>query len=233
MRATAEPRISRPANADPAAAPDGLRADAPGLLVVCGLATLAGAVDACAIRQTKDIFVSFMSGNTTMFGVALAQDASHRLQMIGGVLASFVAGAAIGTVIRSFAGARHLPAVVLAVAAVLVGPAAFPAWPAPALALGMGMLNTAAQAAGPMQVSLTYVTGTLVKFGQGLGWLLCGRATDWRWLAQTVPWGGMLAGAVAATAALNAFGDGAFALLPVLAVLLAALTWRSGPHRPL
>jgi uncharacterized membrane protein YoaK (UPF0700 family) len=229
MSATANSTIPRRGPAAGEDAPDGLRDDAPGLLLVCGLAALAGAVDACAIWQTKDIFVSFMSGNTTMLGVTLAHGSGGRLQAIGTVIAMFVVGAALGAVIRNFAGARHLAAVMLAVAAVLAAPVALPHWRIPPLALAMGMLNTAAHAAGPVHVSLTYVTGTLVKLGEGIGVLLCGKAKNWHWLKQAVPWLGMLAGAIAATWAVGAFATETFAALPVLALALAASSWRIGP----
>ncbi len=42
----------------------------------------------------------------------------------------------------------------------------------------MGLLNAAMHRAGATGISLTYVTGALVKFGQGLGSLLCRRQED-------------------------------------------------------
>jgi uncharacterized membrane protein YoaK (UPF0700 family) len=54
---------------------------------------------------------------------------------------------------------------------------------------------------GETAVSLTYVTGTLVKFGQGLGQTLCGRPGDWGWLLQAPMWLCLLAGGTAAAAA--------------------------------
>ena len=49
------------------------------LIIVSALSALAGAVDVCGLSLMKGVFVSFMSGNTTNLGVALASgDGSPR-----------------------------------------------------------------------------------------------------------------------------------------------------------
>ena len=187
-------------------------------------------MDASGIFLLKDLYVSFMSGNTTSLGGALGRADWGRAGFIAGIVAVFVLGAAAGTVLAHVAGRYRLPAVVLAVSAVLVVPlvsAGFAAW---AMIFGMGALNAAMQEAGPVKVSVTYVTGTLVKFGQGLGRMVCGTSNDNGWVAQTVPWFGLLAGAAIAALSLSRFGVLAFAGLPVAGGLITAGAWASLPR---
>jgi uncharacterized membrane protein YoaK (UPF0700 family) len=163
-----------------------------------------------------------MSGNTTSFGAALARQDWTRCRLIAGILVSFVGGAAAGTVIAHRAGRYHLPVVTLTVAAILTLPLFAPAVTVPALTVAMGALNAAMQRAGPIAVSVTYVTGTLVKFGQNIGHLLCGAPPGRAMLEQIVPWAGLLAGAVLASAGLAAFGRITFDALPAAATLIGA-----------
>ena len=196
-----------------------------GLAVVALLAALAGAVDACGLSLLKDLYVSFMSGNTTQMAAAAARADWPRAALIASLVALFVAGAAAGTVAAPLVGRYHLPAVLVLVAAILAVPLAAPGATAPALTFGMGMLNAAMQHAGTVKVSITYVTGALVKFGQGLGLLLCGKRRDWDWLEQGVPWLGLVLGAAAATLGLQRFAGVVFAVLPAAAGLIAGATW--------
>ncbi|RYY14025.1 MAG: DUF1275 domain-containing protein, partial [Cytophagaceae bacterium] len=51
--------------------------------LVLGIVGLAGFVDAYSFIQFKELFVSFMSGNTTSLGVAVAQhDTGHWRQHV-------------------------------------------------------------------------------------------------------------------------------------------------------
>ncbi len=197
-----------------------------GLLVACCLAALAGAVDACGLSVLHDLYVSFMSGNTTSLGSALAGGHWARAWLIAAVIVSFVGGAAGGTVLATIAGGYRLPVVLAAVAVVLAVPCLVPRGTVPAMPLAMGMLNAAMQQAGPVSVSITYVTGTLVKLGRGLGLALLGQADGKDWLLQAVPWVGLLAGATAATLGLAVFGRLTFLAPPLAAMLLAGVTWR-------
>jgi uncharacterized membrane protein YoaK (UPF0700 family) len=205
--------------------PDGTRDAKAGLLIVCALAALAGAVDASGFFLLKDLYVSFMSGNSTSMASALAHGDLPRVGLIAGILAAFVAGAAAGTVIGVLTGRWHAPLVILAAAAVLVIPVVMPAGSIPAMTFAMGMLNATIRQAGPVEVTVTYVTGTLAKLGRGLGLLICGQARDWTWLAQCVPWLGLVAGAALATLALTRIGLVTLFALPVIAAIIAAATW--------
>lgn len=201
-----------------------------GLALVFGLSALAGAVDACGLAILKDLFVSFMSGNTTSLAVAIGRGEVSRILLIAPIIATFVAGAAAGTMLAIAAGRRHLPVVVAAVAGILALPVAWPAATIPAMTFAMGALNAAMNRAGSVSVSLTYVTGTLVKLGIGLGQLLCGRVRDWAWLLQAVPWLGLVAGGIAAAVALAHVGRLAIDGLPLVALAIAASAWLALPR---
>ena len=202
-----------------------------GLATVFVLSALAGAVDACGLTILKDLFVSFMSGNSTSLAVALGQGDRARLALIAPILVAFVAGAAAGTIVAIRIGRLRLPAVVLMVAVILAAPVAVPAATILAMTFAMGALNAAMNRAGAVSVSVTYVTGTLVKVGAGLGHVICGKAKDWTWLEQGVPWLGLVAGGVAATVSLMHLGRWTIDALPVVAFVIAIGTWLAEPAR--
>jgi uncharacterized membrane protein YoaK (UPF0700 family) len=177
-----------------------------GLILAALLAGLAGMVDAIGFLRLGHLFVSYMSGNTTQFAVAVGR---NRLAEAGSILlliVLFVLGAAGGQLIVHFTGRRHLTAVLATVMALLMLAAVMETAPAP-MVLAMGALNAAMHRAGNVAVSLTFVTGTLVRFGQGLGDFLAGRADGWAWAAQAVPWVGLIAGATIAGTAYERIGS--------------------------
>jgi uncharacterized membrane protein YoaK (UPF0700 family) len=168
-----------------------------GLALAACLAGLAGMVDAIGLLRLGHLFVSYMSGNSTQMALAAGQ---LRLDEAGSILVLiglFVLGAAGGQVLAHFAGRRRLTAVLAAVMALLAAAAALGTAPKP-MVLAMGVLNAAMHRAGNVAVSLTFVTGTLSRFGQGLGDLLIGRPGGWVWAWQMVPWLGLVAGAALA-----------------------------------
>jgi uncharacterized membrane protein YoaK (UPF0700 family) len=209
--------------------PDATRDERTGLLIVWWLAALAGAVDACGFYLLKDLYVSFMSGNTTSMAAALARGDLPRVGLIAGIIVAFVAGAAFGTVVGVLSGSRRIPVVILTAAIVLIVPAAASALAIQAMAFAMGSLNASIHQAGSVEVTVTYVTGTLAKLGRGIGLLVCGQARDWVWLRQAVPWLGLVAGATAATASLIHLGPATLLALPVIAALIAAGSWLALP----
>lgn len=193
-----------------------------GLVLAALLAGLAGMVDAIGFLQLGHLFVSFMSGNSTQ----MALDAGRlRLGEAGAILVLillFVAGAAGGQVLAHLTGRHHLTAVLTAVLALLTAAAALGTAPKP-MVLAMGALNAAMHRAGNVSVSVTFVTGTLVRFGQGLGDLVTGRTGGWIWVEQAVPWLGLVCGAVIAGAVYARIGS-AVAWVPV-GLAAALLLW--------
>lgn len=180
-------------------------------------AALAGYVDAAGFLSANAYFVSFMSGNTTRLGVDLVlrpETAAIPALLILG----FVVGVFAGAVVAAKAGAGRKTAV-LALVAVLLAGAALAAQLSGVtvtlalLVLAMGGLNNTFQRDGTVSVGLTYMTGALVRFAQGLA----ARVTDTGgagWDSWLLLWLGLALGAVA----------GAYALLawPGLALWLAA-----------
>jgi uncharacterized membrane protein YoaK (UPF0700 family) len=181
-----------------------------------GLAFLAGATDVHGLALLHDVFVSFMSGNTTMLGMAIGKGDIGRASKIAEVIALFVAGATMGSLLATFAGSRHVSVVSLTVTFLLALPILAPQWAVPLLVLAMGVLNAALNHAGVTGISLTYVTGALVKFGQGLGLLLTRRHSDGSWWMQGVLWTCLLAGAIGAALLEEQSRTGIIWALPLL-----------------
>ena len=202
--------------------------------LAAGMASLAGATDVYGIAHLRDLFVSFMSGNTTTLGVALGHGDWAGAGFILGLVGLFVAGAGLGAVIEEASGDRHAPAVAIAVALILAVPLLQPAWMVAAFVVAMGALNASMNRVGHASISLTYVTGALVKFGQGIGRALCGKPDGWSWAWQGPMWLSLLAGAVAATLVRQWLGAYALWPLPAYAMVLglAALATARERHSP-
>ncbi len=202
----------------------------PALVLAGGMAFLAGATDAYGFVELRGLYVSFMSGNTTMLGMAVGGGNLARSGAIALLIGMFVVGAASGEALFNVAGRFRTTAVVLVVSIVLCIPLAFPGWTALALVLAMGALNAAMSKVGSAGVSLTYVTGALVKFGQGAGNWVTGRRADLSWLLQAPMWASLLAGSTA-VATLQQFGTARPWPLPVVGFLLAISTlWQRSNH---
>lgn len=186
-------------------------------LLAVAAAALAGFVDAAGFLSADRYFVSFMSGNTTRLGVDLASDPSVALVPLL-LIVGFVAGVTGGAVLAARAGKRR-KTVVLATVALLLGAAALAhALHAKAamlalLVLAMGALNNTFQRDGEVAVGLTYMTGALVRMGQGLAARLLGTGGT-GWSAWLLLWLGLACGSV-----LGALG---WLHLPMLALWLAA-----------
>lgn len=137
-----------------------------------GLAGLAGLVDATGFVVAGGYFTSFMSGNTTRMGVELVERpalALAPLGLIGCFLAGVISGALIG---RKFNGRRKRMLLGLVAALLAAGAALLAAGQAiPFLALSaaaMGLANNIFSRDGEVTVGVTYMTGALVRFGQGI-----------------------------------------------------------------
>lgn len=163
------------------------------------LAAMAGFVDAVGFLSADGYFVSFMSGNTTRLGVDLGTDVVRAVTPAF-LIAGFVAGVTGGALLSIRAGRYRKPAVLALVAALLLTGATARAAGLPAvmlatLVMAMGAINNTFQRDGEVAIGLTYMTGALVKLGQGLAGWLAGRK-DMGWLSWAALWGGLLSGAV-------------------------------------
>ena len=183
-----------------------------------GLALLAGCVDATGFVVAGGYFTSFMSGNTTRLGVELADEPALALVPLG-LIAGFLAGVICGALARRLvsvgASKRTLlglvaTLLVLATGSMLAGFDSGFLWLA---AFAMGIANNVFSRDGEVTVGVTYMTGALVRFGQGIAARLSGqpvagsRGYGLLWLAL----------------ALGALGGGALCLYhPLFAAMAAA-----------
>ncbi|HAG37555.1 MAG TPA: DUF1275 domain-containing protein [Erythrobacter sp.] len=158
-----------------------------------GLAFLAGTVDATGFIRTGGYFASFMSGNTTRLGLHIAGQPSIAYIPFA-LICGFVTGVVLGSLLASrwpdWRKRVLLAAVTLvlgagAIASMLGSTVGFLA----ASALAMGMANNVFTKDGEVTVGVTYMTGALVRFGQGLAARMSGRSREgsrgygWLWMA--------------------------------------------------
>jgi uncharacterized membrane protein YoaK (UPF0700 family) len=191
-----------------------------GLVLAGLLSALAGIVDAIGYLHLGGLFVSYMSGNSTQLAVAVGQGSHSEAGTIAELIAIFVLGAAAGQVLSDLSG-RWRMTWVLSGVTILLAIAGVLATAVEPMVLAMGALNASMRRAGNIPVSLTFVTGMLVRFGQGLGDFLIGRATGLNWLMQATPWVGLITGAILGTIAYGRIGEAAIWFPVILAALLA------------
>lgn len=193
------------------------------LLAAC-LSTLAGYVDAVGFIKLGGFFVSFMSGNTTRMAVGLAQH-TPAAAIAGGLIALFVIGVVLGALVGDRAGARRPVAVLALVTALLAlaaafGMVGFTMVAVIAMILAMGAENAVFVEDGEVHIGLTYMTGTLVKFGQRVALALRG-GDRLAWRPYLMLWLGLAAGAILGAAAYPLMG---LASLWIAAAAAGALT---------
>jgi uncharacterized membrane protein YoaK (UPF0700 family) len=165
------------------------------IVLACALSALAGYVDGIGFLQLGGLFVSFMSGNSTRMGVSLAAGQWLPAAEALGLIALFVAGAALGSLIVLGRNAYCQCWLLLAEGGLLV---------ASALCYAFGLTNTAVAAIvlamglendGGAGLGLTYVTGALVKVGQQVAAALTG-GPRLGWLPNLLLWAALVAGSL-------------------------------------
>ncbi len=186
--------------------------------LAAGLSALAGYVDAIGFLTLGGFFVSFMSGNSTRFGVAVATGHWDLAARALGLIGLFVVGVVLGSTAARRAGEGRksvvlaLEAVLLAMGAGLLSAGRPMAGMIPVV-LAMGVENAVFQKGGDVRVGLTYMTGTLVRVGQRIATALHGGAR-WDWVPFLLLWVGLAAG--------GALGALMFLRLGVTALWVAA-----------
>lgn len=168
-------------------------------LLAVGLSCLAGFVDALGYLSLGGYFVSFMSGNTTRLGIGLAQGLPGAA-VAGAMIAAFLLGVMTGTLVGR--APQHRASRILLLVAILLSlgallgrmGASFAA--AMTMAAAMGAENAVFEKEGEVQVGVTYMTGTLVKFAQHLAHALTG-GPRFGWQPYLLLWLGLATGAVA------------------------------------
>jgi len=193
------------------------------------LAGTAGAADSIGFLEFSQLFMSFMSGNTTRFGVAVAGFAWDGTTRFASVIALFCFGACIGTLIAAWSGRFRL-SVLLIIQAVLFaiglfvpfGTTAFPLHAYP-IVLALGIQNATLQDEAGRSLAITYVTGTVVRFGAGIANLILHKPNPSFWL-QAPLWGALSTGAVIGGFLHGWYGERAFLFPASLAALLAVVS---------
>ena len=191
------------------------------------LAGLAGYVDAIGFISLSGFFVSFMSGNSTRLGVGLMNYSPAAL-VAAWLLASFVIGVIIGSLVGRIAGFHRRPAVLLTVAALLIAAAGFHNADIryasiTAMVLAMGAENAVFESDGEVHIGLTYMTGTLVKIGQHMAAAMIG-GDRMAWVPYLLLWAGLIAGACAGAVLYPLLGGGAFWIAAGTAAILAVIS---------
>ena len=187
---------------------------------------LAGYVDAVGFVASGGLFISFMSGNSTRLGIGLAQ-ASQFAALAGSLLAAFVAGVTLATLIGRRLNSHRRRGQLLLVAALLgggftLGQIGF-TWPGLLLAaMAMGAENCVFEAGGNVRISLTFMTGNLVKIGQRLALALTG-GPALAFLPWLLLWPAMIGGAVAGALAWPLLGMANLGVAAAVAAGLALL----------
>ncbi|QBQ48680.1 YoaK family protein [Brevundimonas naejangsanensis] len=164
------------------------------------LAALAGYVDSLGFLHLGGVFVSFMSGNSTRLAVSLAEGRWQAAGAVGGVLALFVLGAMLGALVAGGEGARSRSRVLAVEAFLLAGAAVAAGAGISPVAIGLMVMAMAVENSvflrdGEVGVSLTYMTGTLVKTGHALAAAVRG-GDPWAFRPYMALWAGLAGGAL-------------------------------------
>jgi len=209
--------------------------DRPLIAAAIGLAALAGFIDALGFVGLGGFFVSFMSGNTTRLGVALGSTTWPAVVRAGALILTFLAGVMGGTLLAYALPRWRKPAVLAAVTAILAASALCHQGGDDPLALfllaaAMGAENGTFQRDGEVTIGLTYMTGTLVRFGQRAALALVG-GERWAWVPHLLLWLGFLVGVTAGALAYRHVGlDALWIAAAAAAGLTLIVGWIARPH---
>ncbi len=190
---------------------------------------IAGTVDAIGFIYFKnDVFVSFMSGNTTHVGIMLTSDDMSQAWKYVVIILLFVFGAGVGEVI-AVRNKLFYPCIIMLVVAVMLTIAILVESIVNAivvsyfLAFAMGIQNIALRSTIEKSTPLTYVTGFLINTGRSLAMFLMGRGQLSTFLYFVLMWLSIFSGVIVGTLIVNSFYHYAL-LLSIILCLSAALS---------
>ena len=156
------------------------------------LAVLAGVLGATAYMHSAGYFVTFMTGNAQRVVLGYFRHDVVLAVSAGVLLLCFVAGVVVASMCRRrfWTGHPHGPTVLTtcSLLAATVLDVIDEGWdevqldfaPIMLVTFGVGALNTSFVKDGEVSVPLSYVTGTLVKMGQGIERHVAGgKPSDW------------------------------------------------------
>ena len=195
---------------------------APHLSLGLLLTGAAGFADVVGFIELGGHFTSFMSGNTTQLGNALAQASWHSATLPLLLLVLFFCGSFIGSLLALVGGKRWgaslATGMVMACFALTIG-LAFSGWPADQfmlmLAAGAGAQNAILPSTDSVRLGITFVTGTLFAAGQDLARAVLKAAPPWRWAQHLLVWASLLLGGLLGALAYGLLGINAL-IVPLM-----------------
>lgn len=191
------------------------------------LAALSGYVDALGFIYLGGFFVSFMSGNSTRLAVGMVEDWHHAL-ISGGLILAFVFGVILGTLVAYRGSKGRSLSVLMLVTVLLTLAAATHAGDMHSIAvtltaMAMGAINCIfVGSSGEVTTGVTYMTGTLVKLGQGLARNMV-RKDKIAWGGYLWLWLGLIAGGLVGAGAYLAMGLSALWLAAIVSLIIAVM----------
>ncbi|MFE3986338.1 YoaK family protein [Nocardia tengchongensis] len=201
------------------------------------LSVLAGYIGAAAYTHSEGYFVTFMTGNTER--AVLGNFAGDHTLALGAatIIASFLAGVFLASACRRYWWTNHPHGATMLTTAALLAAAivdhvlddrGIGLVPILFVAFGMGSLNTSFVKNGEVSIPVSYVTGTLVKFAQGVERHAFGGGSARDWLGYATQYvsfgtGALIGGLVSLVV------NGAYMLNAAVvgSTLVAAYTWRA------
>lgn len=171
------------------------------------LTGLAGLVGVIALRYSGDYFVTATTGNSQRAVIGFFLGDNWLSVSAALLVVSFVGGVIVASLLRRrlWAAHPHGPTVLatFCLTTATVIDIVFSGWstdqvsfvPILLIAFGMGALNTSFVKDGQVSIALSYMTGNLVKMGQGIERHISGgSAADW--LGYFLLWASFIAGAI-------------------------------------
>lgn len=199
------------------------------LALTTAMTMVAGFVDAVGYINLGQFYLSFMSGNTTRFGIAIAATHNEIVSEGAAIIATFVLGAFIGSLLVFFASSFKLPVVLgceLLCFAAAYGLTAAGAGHLALLpiALAMGMQNAIHQVVSGADTGKSFITGSLFGVGDSLAKAVTGRAHYAQAAIHASSWIAFAGGVVLGALSLSHFGLGCalFIAMGVLIVMTIA-----------
>jgi uncharacterized membrane protein YoaK (UPF0700 family) len=183
------------------------------------MTALAGFLDAVGYVQLQHLYVSFMSGNSTQFGMAVARADWTDILLAGVVIGSFIVGACLGTLVCEVSDRFEIFAVLgseflIFLAALALAASAYNRAALVLVALAMGAQNNLHQIVAGADVGKGFITGTLFALGQSLALWLRRRKPISQAGSNLLSWLAFIGGVAVGTFVLGVIG-----LIPLLAVV--------------
>lgn len=206
------------------ASSDGLRHPA---LMVFLMTAIAGYFDAIGYSELDNLYVSFMSGNSTRLGMALV--AGDHAVIIGvlSIVAAFFIGSAAGAYLADMSDdnrfvriwACELILVVFTMVLKLVGAGWFALV---FIAMAMGIQNAIHQKIAGADIGKSFITGALSAAGQSLVCAFKGRASFREPASYALSWLMFVVGVAVGAVAWNSIGL-SYALMIAVAIFLGLI----------